>query len=106
MTSRPSGSMALGTHRYRCEGSADTSLTGSSQIALRPIVAYRFSLLCSGAIFPVRLVNCQGGSASIVVNLQAFAVPKLSPISIIPREHIARHHGHESGVPAEMTRFC
>lgn len=38
------------------------------QISSTPIVSYRDSRRCSGATLPVRLMNCQGGSASTVAN--------------------------------------
>jgi hypothetical protein len=44
------------------------STTGSAAISLASKVSYRDSRRCSGATFPVRFWNRQGGSASRVEN--------------------------------------
>jgi len=80
MTSNPSGRRAFGTHRYRCAGSATISETGRAFISGSSIVAYRLSLRCSGAIFPVLFTKRHGGSAKIVWNLVRLAVARSSSL--------------------------
>ena len=95
MTLRPSRSSAFGTHKYKCAASAKRLGTGRARISAKPSVPYRFSRLCSGAIVPVRLANCQGGSASIVENL---CVPRRWSRSALGSGRIAATELYSSNV--------
>ncbi|SHO82593.1 Uncharacterised protein [Mycobacteroides abscessus subsp. abscessus] len=66
MTFSPSGSIAEGTHKYKCASVAVMDFTGSSQISPRAIVRYRGRNPLSGDMPDVRFPKRHGGSASTV----------------------------------------
>src|SRR5262245_2905294 len=66
ITVNASGRSAFGHQRYKWAVDAAIAGTGKAAISGSFMVPYRDRRLCSGATFPVLLMNCHGGSARTV----------------------------------------